>query len=159
MAQTQLGAPGREANSREQPALRLGLGLVKGLSDEAAKRLVAARAMRRFTDVEDLAHRAALNAHDMRALAAAGALAALSGHRRNALWDVSGIETPRALLAGSPIVETIAHLAAPEAPQRQIAGSKRECTLGQELKQSSRHRTSHAPNHGRGNGGSGVRHL
>ncbi|MEP6944110.1 MAG: error-prone DNA polymerase, partial [Betaproteobacteria bacterium] len=123
--------PGRGAGVREQPALRLGLGLVKGLSDEAATRLVAARAQARFSDVDDLADRATLNAHDMRALAAAGALAALSGHRRNALWDVSGIERPRALLTGSPIVETVAHLAEPSEGEDLVADySSLGLTLG-----------------------------
>jgi len=92
---------------------------------------VAAREQARFTNVDDLAHRASLNAHDMRALAGAGALAAISGHRRNALWDVSGIETPRALLARSPIVETIAHLAAPSEGEDLVADySSLGLTLG-----------------------------
>jgi error-prone DNA polymerase len=45
-----------------------------------------------FDDVADLARRAKLNRHDLEALAAAGALACLSGHRRHALWDVAGVE-------------------------------------------------------------------
>jgi error-prone DNA polymerase len=96
-----------------QPALRLGLCLVKGLAKAAAERLVAARGQRAFASVDDLARRANLNAHDMHALAAAGALAGLSGHRRDALWDVSGIERPPRLLAEAPIVEAQPVLAAP----------------------------------------------
>jgi error-prone DNA polymerase len=96
-----------------QPALRLGLCMVKGLSQAAAERLVVARAQGAFSSVDDLARRASLNAHDMHALAAAGALAALSGHRRHALWDVSGIEKPREIFAHSSIVEAEPRLAAP----------------------------------------------
>ena len=96
-----------------QPALRLGLCLVKGLAQAAAERLVAARGQGAFTSVDDLARRARLNAHDMHALAAAGALAGLSGHRRDALWDVSGIERSPQLLAEAPIVEAQPVLVAP----------------------------------------------
>jgi error-prone DNA polymerase len=96
-----------------QPALRLGLCLVKGLAKAAAERLVAARRQRSFASVDDLARRACLNAHDMHALAAAGALAGLSGHRRDALWDVSGVERSPPLLAEAPIVEAPPVLVAP----------------------------------------------
>ena len=75
-----------------QPSLRLGLCQVKGLSEEGAKRLMAARAERPFTDVEDLARRARLDRRDLDALAAADALASLAGHRRAALWRTMGIE-------------------------------------------------------------------
>ncbi len=100
-------------STASQPALRLGLCLVKGLAKAAAERLVAARTQRAFASVDDLARRANLNAHDMHALAAAGALAGLSGHRRDALWDVSGIERLPRLLAEAPIVEAQPVLVAP----------------------------------------------
>src|SRR6185295_13595049 len=58
-----------------QPALRLGMKLVKALSEAGAQRIVAARAKRPFTSVQDLAERAALDRPDLEALAAAGALA------------------------------------------------------------------------------------
>jgi len=98
---------------RSQPALRLGLCLVKGLAEAAGKRLVAARAERPFESVADLAQRTNLSRRDMEALAAAGALAGLSGHRRLALWDVSGIERLPPMLANSPIDEAQPVLAAP----------------------------------------------
>jgi error-prone DNA polymerase len=96
-----------------QSALRLGLCLVKGLAQAGAERLVAARRRSAFDSAADLALRANLNAHDMQALAAAGALAGLSGHRRNALWDVSGIERFPPLLAAAPIDEAPSVLAVP----------------------------------------------
>jgi error-prone DNA polymerase len=97
-----------------KPALRLGLCLVKGLSQTGGERLVAARRVQAFADVGDLARRGNLNAHDVQALAAAGALACLSGHRRHALWDVAGIERMPPLLSAASIEEASPSLAAPE---------------------------------------------
>ena len=104
-----------------QPALRLGLCLVKGLSQAGGERLVAARRAQAFADAGDLARRAKLNAHDMQALAAAGALAALSGHRRHALWDVAGVERMPALLDAAPIEEAQPVLAAPSEGENIVA--------------------------------------
>ncbi|HEU4623993.1 MAG TPA: error-prone DNA polymerase [Steroidobacteraceae bacterium] len=80
-----------------QPALRLGMKLVKGLSEEGAKRIVKARAQRPFASVQDLAERAALDRADLEALAGAGALASLSGNRHLAFWEVAGTEKPMPL--------------------------------------------------------------
>jgi error-prone DNA polymerase len=97
----------------EGSALRLGLCLVKGFSQAGGERLVAARREQAFGDAADLARRANLNAHDMQALAAAGALALLSGHRRHALWDVAGIERMPKLLDDAPFAEVSPVLVAP----------------------------------------------
>jgi error-prone DNA polymerase len=96
-----------------QPALRLGLCMVKGLTETGGKKLIEARKERAFQSVDDLARRAALSRRDMEALAAAGALSRLSGHRRNALWDVSGVERMPPILAESTIEESAAVLPAP----------------------------------------------
>ena len=77
-----------------EPALRLGLRLVKSLSRAGADRLIGARNARPFASVEDLAMRSALDRGDLEALAAAGALAALSGNRHLAFWEVAGTEVP-----------------------------------------------------------------
>jgi len=81
-----------------QPALRLGMRLVKSLSQAAAERIVAARKDRPFSSVQDLAQRAALDRGDLEALAAAGTLAPLSGNRHLAFWEVAGTERPLALV-------------------------------------------------------------
>jgi len=88
---------------KDQPALRLGLRMVNGLSWEGAARLIEARAQRPFDSVEDMAARCGLDKRDLKCLAAAGALATLAGHRRNAYWDVAGIEqaTPLALASSN----------------------------------------------------------
>ena len=87
-------------------AVRLGFLLVQGFSEEDAMRIVAARERQPLQSVEDLAHRAALNRHDLKCLAAAGALEPLAGHRRQAHWAVAGVETGRHILRGVPVAET-----------------------------------------------------
>ncbi len=82
-----------------QPALRLGLRLVKSLSRSGADRLVEARLQQPFASVKDLAARAALDRGDLEALAAAGAFASLSGNRHLAFWEVAGTERPLPLEA------------------------------------------------------------
>ncbi len=77
-----------------EPALRLGLCLVKGLSGTGAGRLIEVRRRGAFVSVQDLARRAGLERGDLEALAAAGALASLSGNRHFAFWDVAGSERP-----------------------------------------------------------------
>src|SRR5205823_2475858 len=83
-----------ERRADGEPALRLGLRVVKSLSQSGADRLVAARAERPFASVQDLATRAALDRGDLEALASAGALASLSGNRHLAFWQVVATERP-----------------------------------------------------------------
>jgi error-prone DNA polymerase len=75
-----------------EPALRLGLRMVKSLSQSGGARVEAARKERPFESVQDLGRRARLDRGDLEALAAAGALAALSGNRHLAYWEVAGTE-------------------------------------------------------------------
>jgi len=88
-----------------RPALRLGLRLVKHLSHDGAVRLLTARLERAFVHVADLAERAALDRRDLEALAAADALAGLTGHRHRAMWQVSGVERPLPLLPAQTVVD------------------------------------------------------
>lgn len=74
--------------------LRIGFTLVAGFSEAAAERVVAAQRARPFRDVQDLTERAALDRRELEALAAAGALAGLTGHRHRAFWEVAGSERP-----------------------------------------------------------------
>ena len=130
------GARDEGRGTREyQPALRLGLRMVKELSESSAKRLIQAREEIGFTDFprpsplvplpscafEELALRAKLSRKDMNALAAAGALGSLAGHRRHAAWLVAGIERRPPLLASAPIVESAPALAAPTEGQDILA--------------------------------------
>ncbi|MCY4564292.1 MAG: error-prone DNA polymerase, partial [Gammaproteobacteria bacterium] len=74
-----------------QPALRLGLRLVKGLKEETG---LAIADRQPFRDSEDLCRRAGLNRQSLKFLARAGALESLSGHRYQAHWDVAAIDRP-----------------------------------------------------------------
>ena len=85
-----------------QAAIRLGFRQVQGLTEDVAGSVVAARAQRPFADVRDLCLRARLDEKARRALAEAGALESLAGHRHAARWAVAGIERQRPLLPGSP---------------------------------------------------------
>ncbi len=93
--------PENGSSGDQQPAVRLGMNLVRGLSQEAAWRIEEARAVRSFSDVRDLALRASLSAKDMQALAAADALKNLAGHRREALWQASAAAPGKGLLKGA----------------------------------------------------------
>ncbi len=110
-----------EPGSKPGESLRLGLRMVGGLSEASALRIVAARDVAPFAHVADLAHRARLNRHDQGALAAAGALAALAGHRHGAAWEVAGVERLPPLLAGATFAETAADLPAPTEGQDIVA--------------------------------------
>jgi len=98
-----------EPTREGEPALRLGLRLVKGLSREAARRLCTARAAasascvaeqgaaRPWVSLSDLRQQAALDRRDLRALAAADALAALVGNRHQAAWQAAAATKPMPL--------------------------------------------------------------
>ncbi len=110
----------RRADGR--PAMRLGLRMVKHLSGEGAARLLAARALRAFDSIADLAERAELDRRDLEALAAADALAALAGHRHRAVWQVTGVERAMPLLpAATALEEGIPMLRAPREGQDIVA--------------------------------------
>ena len=104
-----------------RPAARLGLCLVKGFNQEAAGRITAARQIRPFQSVDDLARRAALSATELQALANAGALQSLAGHRHQACWAAAGCQTVPELLREIPVPETMPSLPAPDETQEVIA--------------------------------------
>ena len=93
-------------------AIRLGLREIAGLGGDAAARIQTARSDGPFKDVQDLVRRASLDAGARRALADAGALASLTGHRHAARWQVAGVEPQLPLFAGSP-AEVAVDLPAP----------------------------------------------
>jgi error-prone DNA polymerase len=100
----------------EDRAVRLGLRMVGGLSEDAGKRIVAARP---FRSVAELAQRAALDRKALRCLASAGALQRLAGHRRLAHWAASGAQSRPAL--GVPLEAEIPGLAAPTEGEEIVA--------------------------------------
>jgi len=98
-----------------EPAVRLGLRLIFGLKNASAQRIVTARAHHPFEGAEDLSRRANLAQHEMKLLAGADALASLSGHRRQQVWDAAALHAPPELLRDAPVEEDILEL--PEAPE------------------------------------------
>jgi error-prone DNA polymerase len=121
-----------EIGQAVQPAVRLGLNLVRGLSQEAGWRIEEARAIKQFHDLPDLALRAHLSSTDMQALAAANALRSLAGHRHEALWHASVASPGKALLkAAPPVIDSIT-LAEPTDKQEVINDYRTlSLTLGQ----------------------------
>jgi error-prone DNA polymerase len=105
----------------EHEAVRLGLLMVQGFPEAAAKSLVEARRERPFESVDDMAHRARLDRRDLKCLAAAGALAPLAGHRRAAHWAIAGVETGPHILGRAPVAETRAVFAPPTEGEDLIA--------------------------------------
>ena len=95
--------------------------MVQGLSQTGGERIVGARQLQPFESVEELARRAALNRHDLKCLAAAGALASLAGHRRQAYWDVAGIETGQHMLRDAPVAESPPALIPPTEGENLVA--------------------------------------
>jgi error-prone DNA polymerase len=92
------------AGSAGGAALRLGLREVKGLKQEDAAALVAARGAgnaRPFETVEEIARRARLGAAPLERLAEADGFASLGLTRRDALWQARAIEPPAPLLVAA----------------------------------------------------------
>jgi error-prone DNA polymerase len=121
----------RDETADDQPALRLGLRMVKGLSKESGERIAAAHATHPFASVQDLAARAMLERRELEALADAGALRDLSGNRHLTFWQVAGSERELPL-APVPRGDEATPLLAPPTEGQNIAADYRShgLTLG-----------------------------
>lgn len=102
-----------------QPALRLGLRQVKGMGEEAARRIEAGQP---FRDIDHLNRQSGLDDGTLTILARAGALESLSGHRYQAHWDAAGVDHPTALWQEAPTVySTSVALAGPSEADDMLA--------------------------------------
>ncbi|MFM0139216.1 error-prone DNA polymerase [Caballeronia grimmiae] len=101
--------------------VRLGMSLIRGMRDESAARIEAARAVRPFKSVNDLANRARLDRRDLQLLADANALSALSGNRREALWQAVAAVPDKDLLRATTREEELPVLAAPNEAQEIVS--------------------------------------
>ena len=110
-----------EPDDAGAPALRLGLRMVKGLSEDAGARIVAVRTDDLFADVQQLRERAGLDGRELGALASAGALKPISGDRHRARWAVAGAEKPMALFPDMTRYEPVPLLRAPTEGQNIVA--------------------------------------
>ncbi len=105
----------------KQPAIRLGLRQVKGLSEEAGQNIVSKRTAGRFDSIQALIERTALNRRELDALAAAGALKSIAGHRHKVRWAVAGVEKPTPLIPSMERYEAIPMLKKPTEGQDIVA--------------------------------------
>ena len=110
-----------ETRDDGQAALRLGLRLVKGLSEEAGRRIVDVRAADVYQDIQQMLERAGLDRRELGVLASAGALKVLEGHRHKARWAVAGVETPTPLFAAMDRYEATPLLRKPTEGQNIVA--------------------------------------
>ena len=102
-------------------SLRLGLRSIAGLGEDVAQRIVAARHAAPFRDVADLVRRASLDMRSRDALASAGALQRLAGHRHRACWDIAGIDQRNDVLRDASFDETRPVLRPPSARENMLA--------------------------------------
>jgi len=109
-----------ERTESGRAALRLGLRQVKGLSESAGKVLVERR-VGKYSSVQELVERTALNRREMSALATAGAMKTLAGHRHKVNWAVTGVEEPTPLLSSLDRYEAVPMLRKPTEGQDLVA--------------------------------------
>ncbi|VVM56347.1 Error-prone DNA polymerase [Pseudomonas fluorescens] len=88
-----------------QPAIRMGLRMIKGFREDDARRIEAARSQGAFINIADLGERARLDARAQAQLADAGALRGLAGDRHQARWEVAGVQQQLGLFSGLPSQE------------------------------------------------------
>lgn len=105
------------SHSEQQAAVRLGMSLLRGMSQAAAERISHARQQAAFHDIQDLARRAQLNRADLEALADGNALAALTGNRHQALWQAVAAVPNKDLLKPTTLAEAPAQLSIPSEAQ------------------------------------------
>jgi error-prone DNA polymerase len=104
-----------------QAAMRLGLRMIKGLSEEAGRRIVIERGADAYQSIQQLLERAGLDRRELGVLAQAGALEVLEGHRHRARWAVAGVEKPTPLFASMHRYEATPLLRKPTEGQNIVA--------------------------------------
>lgn len=104
-----------------QPALRLGLRQVKGLSEAGGRRVAEHRPSGGYASIQQLVERAKLDRRDLSRLAAAGAMKSLAGHRHRVRWVAAGVEAPSALFTSLDRFEAIPLLRRPSEGQDIVA--------------------------------------
>jgi error-prone DNA polymerase len=72
--------------TKREPAIRLGLKMVRGLGAGGIERLLVERERVPFTSLEDFKRRVVLSRDELRTLAEIGALNCFAAHRRDAMW-------------------------------------------------------------------------
>ncbi len=109
-----------ERTQNGKPALRLGLRQVKGLPAAAGEAVISKRESP-YTSIQQLLERTNLDRRELSALAAAGALKSLAGHRHKVRWTVAGVEEPTPLFASLDRYEAVPMLRRPTEGQDIVA--------------------------------------
>jgi len=102
-------------------ALRLGLRQVKGLSEDAGRSVAKERRRGPYRSIQQLLERTGLKRRELNALAAAGTLKTIAGHRHKARWAVAGVEEPTALFESMDYAEAVPMLRRPTEGQDIVA--------------------------------------
>jgi len=110
-----------DATEDGRPALRLGLRLVKGLSEESGRYIENVRNTGHFENTQQLVERTGLGRRELGVLASSGALKALEGHRHRARWAVAGVEKPTPLFESMERYEAAPLLPKPTEGQNIVA--------------------------------------
>ena len=110
-----------ETGEEAAAALRLGLRMVKGLSEDAGQKIVAERENAHYEKVQHLLERAELDRRELGVLATSGALRVLSGDRHKARWAVAGAERPMPLFQSMERYEATPLLKKPTEGQNIVA--------------------------------------
>ena len=130
-----------ERNVSGEAVLRLGLRMVKGLSEDAGQRICEERRSADYHGIQQLLERATLDRRELNVLASAGALRSLEGHRHKARWAVAGVERPSGLFASMDRYEAAPLLRKPTEGQNIVADYKSVgLTLGRHPMHLIRHR-------------------
>ena len=109
-----------ERNEQDEAALRLGLRQVKGLPEKAGEAIVRQR-QSGYQSIQLLLERTGLNRCELSALAAAGALKSLAGHRHKVRWTVAGVEEPAPIFSSLDRFEAVPMLRRPTEGQDIVA--------------------------------------
>ena len=130
-----------EAGEDGAAAMRLGLRMAKGLSEESGSVVVERRPASGYQGIQQLVERAGLDRRELGVLASAGALEGLEGHRHRARWAVAGVEEPTPLLTSMERYEATPLLRKPTEGQDIVADYQSlGLTLGRHPLQLLRHR-------------------
>ena len=130
-----------EAGEDGAAAMRLGLRMVKGLSEDSGSLVVERRPASGYGGTQQLVEQVGLDRRELGVLASAGALEALEGHRHRARWAVAGVEEPTPLLRSMDRYEAAPLLRKPTEGQDIVADYQSTgLTLGRHPVQLLRHR-------------------
>ncbi|MDJ0711927.1 MAG: error-prone DNA polymerase [Woeseiaceae bacterium] len=110
-----------ETDESGAAALRLGLRMVKGLSEDAGQRITTEREHGDYTQVQQLLERVGLDRRELGVLASSGALQSLAGDRHRARWAVAGAELPLPLFPSMARYEAAPLLRKPTEGQNIVA--------------------------------------